>query len=134
MHYIDGNILDSDRTIAHCVSEDFLMEESVSKMIKNRYGMQGINVESLHCIGWKFIGIKYIVYLIVKEKFWMKPTMLDMKRTIVNLRQWCQEHNIDKLAIPRIGCGLDRLYWNDIVPIIEYELESYGIDVDVYTP
>lgn len=133
MRYINDNVLNSDRTIAHCVSADFLMEEGLSKLIKNKYGTDGINIEQLHHIGWKFIGTKYILYLVVKEKFWMKPTITDMNRTLINLRHWCTDNNVNELAIPRIGCGIDRLYWNDVMSLIQSELENYGISVDVYS-
>ncbi len=39
--------------------------------------------------------------------------------------------NITKLAIPKIGCGLDRLQWNVVEPIIKGVFSDLNIEIIV---
>lgn len=47
--------------------------------------------------------------MVTKEKFVQKPTHEDMYNTLINLKQFCEDHKLQNLALPRIGCGLDQL-------------------------
>ena len=37
-----------------------------------------------------------------------------MRLALKKMKQICLEYNIKKIAMPVIGCGLDRLNWNDV--------------------
>ena len=132
MRYIRGDVLTSNRSITHCVSADFAMGKGIAKTITDRYGRAGLNTAPLHRIGWKQVGNRYILYLVTKETFRMKPTLTDMRSTLINLRILCLNNSIIELAMPRIGCGLDQLSWPDVEKLVITELENYGISVDVY--
>lgn len=43
------------------------------------------------------------------------------------MREICQDNDIKKVAMPVIGCGLDRLNWNKVSEIIK---KMFG-DVDI---
>lgn len=62
----------------------------------------------------------------------MKPTLSSIQSTIKNLRNLCEEHNVKKLAMPRIGCGLDRLNWDDVKYSLNCEFQHSNIEVVVY--
>lgn len=42
------------------------------------------------------------------------------------------EHNVCKLAIPRIGCGLDRLEWDKVRAMIECIFNGKPVEIVVY--
>ena len=37
-----------------------------------------------------------------------------MKLSLEKMKQICLENNIKKIAMPIIGCGLDKLKWEDV--------------------
>ena len=65
--------------------------------------------------------------LITKEKYWHKPTYLTLKRTLQDMREIVIERNIKYIAMPKIGCGLDKLQWTNVKGIIN---EVFG-DLDI---
>jgi hypothetical protein len=44
------------------------------------------------------------------------------------------KEGIKSLALPALGCGLGRLDWRDVGPVICHEVGSLGINVAVYLP
>ncbi len=49
------------------------------------------------------------------------------------MKQHCEEHGVKKLAMPRIGCGLDRLDWNKVRLMIKEIFKETYIEVTIYT-
>ncbi len=50
-----------------------------------------------------------ILHLITKEKASDRPTYDNLEQSLRNARRICLEQKITTLAIPKIGCGLDRV-------------------------
>lgn len=69
---------------------------------------------------------RFIFYLITKNLSVQKPTYNSITAAIKKLRDFIVQHNIKKLAIPRIGCGLDKLYWPKVKIIIQFAFQ--GVD------
>lgn len=62
---------------------------------------------------------RFIYYLITKEFSNGKPSYNSITAAITKLRDLIVKHDVKKLAIPRIGCGLDKLDWSIVRGIIE---------------
>lgn len=130
---IKGDLFTSDTHMAHCVSADLKMGAGIAKIFKNKYG----NVDKLRqqkaTVGGvavlKCEGI-YIFYLITKEKYWHKPTYNTLKSSLISMKNYCHDHSITEVSMPKIGCGLDRLSWEKVKSIIRSTL--VGIKVNVY--
>lgn len=73
------------------------------------------------------ISNRYIIHMITKEKYYDKPTYTSLKQCLKKLYTNLKELGINRVSIPRIGCGLDRLEWSKVKPIIE----KIFVDVDV---
>ncbi|KAF0721281.1 ADP-ribose glycohydrolase OARD1-like [Aphis craccivora] len=69
---------------------------------------------------------RFIYYLITKELSKHKPTYNSITAAITKLRDLIVVHGVRKLAIPRIGCGLDKLDWSRLTIIIK-ELKFWCI-------
>ena len=132
MHYRQGDLLQSPSNLAHCVSHDMVMGRGIAVEIANRFGRHDINIAPKHGVAWKIVDNRYILYLITKDRYDDKPSLLDMKITLINLRWFCETRGIRQLSIPRIGCGLDRLSWTDVEKLIIEELDNHGIEITVY--
>jgi O-acetyl-ADP-ribose deacetylase (regulator of RNase III) len=51
-----------------------------------------------------------------------------------NLLKYCEEHKINNVAIPALGCGEGMLEWEDVKPIIYKYFDKSTIMVDLYPP
>lgn len=40
------------------------------------------------------------------------------------MAEYCNRHNVKYLAMPKIGCGLDKLQWGKVEEIILEEFEN----------
>jgi hypothetical protein len=45
------------------------------------------------------------------------------------MKEQCEEWDITKLAIPYIGCGLDRLNWDEVKDVIEDVFEDTDVEI-----
>ena len=69
--------------------------------------------------------------MITKEKYWHKPTCESFELALEDLVDLCEQLNVHKLGMPRIGCGLDRLQWSWVKSKIEEKFADTDIDIQV---
>jgi len=74
---------------------------------------------------------QFIYYLITKEYSNAKPSYNSITAAITKLRDLIVQHNVKKLAIPRIGCGLDKLDWSIVRGIIEKLFKNVGCTIKI---
>jgi O-acetyl-ADP-ribose deacetylase (regulator of RNase III) len=75
---------------------------------------------------------RFIYYLVTKKYSNGKPTLDDLISSLEKVRDHCAEHGVKLLAMPRIGCGLDRLEWRHVKPKIEEVFSGLDISITVY--
>ena len=76
----------------------------------------------------------HILGLVTKDHYYDKPSLDDMRAAIWSLRTsletnaWLNDDNptLTEIMMPRIGCGLDKLKWEDVKEIIFDELHELG--------
>lgn len=74
---------------------------------------------------------RYIYYLVTKKRSYGKPTYESLTAAITKLRNLIVKHGVKKLAIPRIGCGLDKLEWSRVKNIIVKEFKNVNCVIKV---
>lgn len=131
---LNGDLFEYKGCLVHCVSKDFRMGKGIALSFKNKYG----RVDELLRQNKKVGEIAYlqvennrIYYLITKEYYWQKPTLKSLKECLYNLLSDCQSNNIKDLAMPKIGCGLDKLNWDSVKKMIINILIPH-INVTIY--
>lgn len=67
--------------------------------------------------------------LITKNKCDGKPTYAIMYYTIKQMKDLCIENDIKHLTLPKIGCGLDRLQWDEVREMIKQEFQDMDIEI-----
>lgn len=72
---------------------------------------------------------RVIFNLVTKDLYYVKQTQRTMYRSLVALRALATSENIFKIAVPRLGSGLDKLNWTDVSEMISETLESYFFEV-----
>ena len=121
-----------NHSFAHCVSKDLRMGAGIAKKFREIYGrvdeLRNQNKEIGEIAELKDRDT-YIFYMVTKERFHCKPTYEDLRNCLNNLKLRCNTLNITKLAIPRIGCGLDRLNWMIVRQMLNEIFEDGGIHI-----
>lgn len=127
-----------DYNLAHCISADFGMGKGIVVEFNKRFNMKQklqtkypdyLNQYIHKKIGGDCILEGRVFNLITKERYFHKPTIVTMRLALEKMKQNCLENNIKKIAMPVIGCGLDRLNWNDVSEQIKNVFA--GTDVEI---
>lgn len=125
-----------DYSLAHCVAEDFKMSKGIALEFRTRFGMVDELLAQRQRSGGLAVieeGCRFVYYLVTKHKSSGKPTYYTLYSSLLNLREHIISNNVKKLAIPLIGCGLDKLEWTKVKGIVNYLLCSIsGLEVVVY--
>lgn len=77
---------------------------------------------------------QYVFYLITKKYSNGKPNMMTMEMALKSLLNKMKKLNLNKLGIPKIGCGLDALDWSDVKLLIMDIFKNSGIQIFVCIP
>ncbi len=81
------------------------------------------------------IGPKYILNFPTKRHWKDNSRMEDIESGLQDLAYVIQHYGIRSIAIPPLGCGLGGLNWSDVLPKIQWSLQSLtGVDIAIYEP
>lgn len=108
---------------AHCISGDFALGAGIAKKFDEVYNMR---YKLFYSYGnYYFNGqgeallIDNVFNLVTKDKCYHKPTYDTVRQALEDMKGQCEYLHIDKLAMPKIASGLDRLEWNKVYEIIK---------------
>ena len=127
-----------DYYLAHCISADFGMGKGIVVEFNKRFDMKHELQTYFNGYLEEFIGNNYksdclmmgrVFNLITKERYWYKPTYTSMRGSLEMMKKLAIENNIKKIAMPIIGCGLDRLEWCKVSEIIKEVFEDTDIEI-----
>lgn len=129
--------IDKKYSFVHCISLDCAMGAGIALTFRETFPrMKNILLHTVaeNNIQYPFTilyegGSNKIFNLITKEKYWYKPTYYTISSCIKQLRDMCSKHNIKYLAMPKIGCGLDKLQWNKVRKILEDTFKDTDIEI-----
>ena len=75
------------------------------------------------------IKIDRVFNLITKRNYWGKPTYLTLNEALQDMKVIATKNNITKIAMPLIGCGLDRLEWTQVSKNIQNIFDDTDIEI-----
>lgn len=132
--------------LVHCISADFRLGAGIAVKfrqmgVKNELErLYNRNVSYLDL--WRedkhgtclFTEVGRPVYnLVTKERYYHKPTYTSLEQSLWDLkRQHFQKNETLKLAMPKIGCGLDKLDWEEVENIIKEVFKDTNTEITVY--
>lgn len=128
----------NDYHLAHCISSDFAMGAGIVLEFNRRFNMKNIlRNKYYNYVGyWDFSNNKgfcikegRVLNLITKRLYWQKPTITTLTNALIEMRKECINNGIKKIAMPLIGCGLDRLSWNDVSNAIKTVFNNTDIEI-----
>lgn len=140
LQYIDGDLFsvlsEPSVAICHCVSADFRMGKGIALEFRRRFKnvdkliATGTPIGEVAILQWK---TRFIYYLVTKERYSDKPTLETLRSSLADMKAHLKQENIKKLAMPRIGVGLDRLLWKDVEDLITELFAEMDITITVYS-
>ncbi|MCQ2968549.1 MAG: macro domain-containing protein [Clostridium sp.] len=108
--------------LAHCISSDFALGAGIAVQFNKHFNMRSILKYKYPTYSWDngdCILENTVFNLVTKEKYWHKPTYNTLEKSLIKMRDIALQKNIKNIAMPLIGCGLDRLDWDQVKSIIE---------------
>lgn len=127
-----------DYYLAHCISADFGMGKGIVVEFNKRFDMKRklltkypdyINEWHHKNYAGDCILEGRVLNLITKERYFHKPTYDSLTTALVACGLTCLEKGIYKIAMPVIGCGLDRLQWDRVSEIIKEVFKNTDIEI-----
>ena len=126
--------------LAHCISADFALGAGIAKQfvalynmrekLKAFYPIREGNVYNPENVGQALL-VDNVFNLVTKKRAFNKPTYDSLYATLIDMRNQCEERMITRLAIPQIGCGLDRLQWSRVKEMLDEVFDGTNIDIIV---
>ena len=138
---IKGDLFKSDNkyTLVHCISYDCGMGAGIAKTFDSKMPqmkkllkstIRENNMQGYFAI--LYIGERNVINLITKERYWHKPTYSSLKASLLSAKKIAIRYDIKYLAMPVIGCGLDRLQWSKVSAMIKEIFADTDIEIVVY--
>ena len=127
-----------DYYLAHCISADFGMGKGIVVEFNKRFDMKRKLKEKYPNFLNSFTLMDNIAdcilegrvfNLITKTHYYDKPTYKSLERSLVLMKSLCEDRNIKKIAMPIMGCGLDRLTWDKVSVIIQDVFNDTDIEI-----
>lgn len=122
----------SDYYLAHCISADFKLGAGIAYQFNEIYNMRHklfseYGYYTYH--GGDALPIDNVFNLVTKNKYYEKPTYNSLTEALKEMKKLMGMFQITKLAIPKIGCGLDRLDWHKVMNIIMEVFENTDVEI-----
>lgn len=113
-------------TPAHCISSDYKMGAGIAVPMKNKFGLHDMkskfDSQYPNCIYYNGV-----LNLVTKNRYFHKPTYETMRQSLLKMKEIVESENMTKIAMPKIGAGLDRLSW----PKVEKMVKDIFGDLDI---
>lgn len=133
--------LNDKYALAHCISEDCNMGAGIAVEFQKRFELRNDILEVLMTTDNSNYPLTVAIYrgandrpiynLITKKYYYNKPTYLSITKCIKEMASMCKRDNIKYLAMPKIGCGLDRLQWGKVREIIKECFKDLDIEIEI---
>lgn len=127
----------TDCYFVQCISADFVMGAGIAVKFNQVFDTKNKMIEKHgNYIGkWgngTCVLCDKVYNLITKERGYDKPTYFTLQNALNSLKeQVLANPDCKRLAMPTIGCGLDRLEWNRVSQMIKGTFADTDIDISV---
>jgi O-acetyl-ADP-ribose deacetylase (regulator of RNase III) len=127
-----------DYYLAQCISADFGMGMGIAVEFNKRFDMKS-KLVSRYTDWLRYWDMTEeqqgtcllegrVFNLITKRNYWQKPTYITMTGALQAMAILAKNNNVKKIAMPKIGCGLDRLKWNTVSILIQAAFADMDIE------
>ena len=135
----EHSIIQQPNSIGHCISADAKMSEEFADFLSRKIpGLRPTCKKAKLLMGqvfpfWDSTGRRYIYNLVTKERFFDKPDSSTLLTTLETMKSHAAMYGVSRIAIPKIGCGLDQMNWQEVVKLLRDVFAYSDIHIVVYT-
>lgn len=122
--------VDKKYYLAHCISADAAMGAGIAVEFVKKYPEIKYLRKRQNTVG-DCVLVDRVFNLITKSKCYGKPTYMSLTASLSACESMCYEYDIKYLAMPKIGCGLDKLSWGKVREIIKEVFKDTDIEIIV---
>lgn len=125
----------SNYALCHCISSDFALGAGIAKA----FAAMGVKKQLCEKYPKEWQGRGYCLItetngvvvgnLVTKERYFHKPTLETLRQALENFYEQALEMRLQRLAMPKIGCGLDKLKWADVQGVIKDVFNDTEIEI-----
>ena len=122
-------------SLVNCVGADFHMGKGIDVQFKKRFGGVGELLSfNAHVGGLAYLVRRgrFIYYLVTKAQYNKKPAMKTLEASLRHLYNHCKANNVTNIAMPTIGCGLDKLDWYEVRDLLVEVFRPSQVKISVY--
>jgi len=119
-------------SLCHCVSKDLEMGAGIATGFKKQFG--GVEELKRQHVQVGGVGVlqkkgRYIYYLVTKNKHGGKPSLTTLEASLRAMKAEVSKAGVKKIAMPKIGCGLDKLSWGAVSEVISGVFSDCDIEI-----
>ena len=122
--------------LAHCISGDYALGAGIAKRFNEVYDMRfklhrdfAIPEGRKSANVGRALLVDNVFNLVTKARYFHKPTYDELYDALLDMKEQCEVFYIKKLAMPRIGCGLDKMNWEEVKEVIEDVFHDMDIEI-----
>lgn len=120
--------------LVHCIAQDAIMGAGIARKFREKYpDMQRYIRSKRPKIGeiviYEAEDGRVIVNMVTKASSWDKPKREDFNKALITLVEWIEDERIKYVGMPKIGSGLDQLYWG--ITLDDIKTMLFNTDVTV---
>ena len=138
-------IIQQPNSIGHCISVDAKMSKVFADFFSHKIpGLRPTCKKAKLLMRqvfpfWDSTGRHYIYNLVTKHRFFDQPDLSALLTNLEATKSHAARYGVSTVAIPKIGCGLDQMNWQEVVKLLRdvfaysdnhavvYTLESHGV-------
>lgn len=125
----------SNYALCHCISSDFALGAGIAKEFA-KMGVKKALCEKFpkqwrgkgYCLITETNGVT-VANLVTKERYFHKPTLETLRQALDDFCTQALRMGIKRVAMPKIGCGLDKLDWEDVRETIKRVFGDTEIEI-----
>ena len=135
----EDSILQQLNSVGHCISADGRKSKGFADFLSHRIpGLRSTCRKGKLFMGqifpfWDSRGKRYIYNLATKERFYDKPNPSTLSKTLEAMKIHASMNGVSTIAIPKLGCGLDQINWQEVVKLLRDILDYADVQLVVYT-
>lgn len=127
----------SNFSIGHCVAADLKMGKGIAVKFRDKFGrIAELKEQSVKTGGVAVLkdekNNRYIYYLVTKDLSYQKPTYESLAESLMAMKDHIEENDVQFLALPKIGCGLDGLNWRRVADLLNGIFDGVNLKIIVY--
>ena len=135
----EKSILEQLNSIGPCISADAQMSEGFEQFLSERVPRLRRTCSQANFLKDQVFPFcdsssrRHIYNLVTKEKYSDETDLQNLATTLQIIQAHATMHGVSTIAIPKIGCGLDHMNWQDVVKLLRNIFAYSDIQIVVYS-